>query len=71
MREYSCIDPEHPYYPVNFSSDREMYDKYAELQRERTNVIFGGRLARYKYYDMHQVIAGALAEARRELTGGE
>jgi len=68
MREFSCIDQEHPYYPVNFSSDREMYEKYAELQRGLSNVIFGGRLARYKYYDMHQVIAGALAEARKELT---
>jgi UDP-galactopyranose mutase len=46
-----------------------MYDKYAELQRERPNVIFGGRLARYKYYDMHQVIAGALVESRKELAG--
>jgi UDP-galactopyranose mutase len=69
MREFSCIDPERPYYPVNFASDREMYARYSALQRERPNVIFGGRLARYKYYDMHQVIAGALAEARRELTG--
>jgi UDP-galactopyranose mutase len=69
MREYSCIDAERPYYPVNFASDREMYDKYAGLQRECPNVIFGGRLARYKYYDMHQVIAGALVEARKELTG--
>jgi UDP-galactopyranose mutase len=54
---------------VNFASDRDVYEKYAEMQRERPNVIFGGRLARYKYYDMHQVIAGALAEARKELTG--
>ena len=71
MREFSCIDQERPYYPVNFASDREKYDKYVELQRERRNVIFGGRLARYKYYDMHQVIAGALAEARKELAGIE
>jgi UDP-galactopyranose mutase len=69
VREYSCIDPEQPYYPVNFAVDREMYEKYQALQSERPNVIFGGRLARYKYYDMHQVIAGALATARRELSG--
>jgi UDP-galactopyranose mutase len=69
MREYSCIDNQRPYYPVNFASDREIYEKYVEMQRERPNVIFGGRLARYKYYDMHQVIAGALAEARREFSG--
>ncbi len=67
MREYSQIDPKAPYYPVNFDEDRAMYAKYAALQGEQGNVIFGGRLARYKYYDMHQVIAGALATARREL----
>ena len=49
--------------------DREIYEKYQALQTERPDVIFGGRLARYKYYDMHQVIAGALAAARREFGG--
>jgi UDP-galactopyranose mutase len=68
MREFSCIDRQQPYYPVNFASDREKYEEYVGLQRECRNVIFGGRLARYKYYDMHQVIAGALAQARRELS---
>jgi UDP-galactopyranose mutase len=71
VKEFSYIDPDQPYYPVNFASDREMYEKYAALQSERPEVIFGGRLARYKYYDMHQVIAGALATARKELTGAE
>jgi len=71
VKEFSYIDPDQPYYPVNFVEDREIYAKYAALQGERTNVIFGGRLARYKYYDMHQVIAGALAVARKELTGME
>jgi UDP-galactopyranose mutase len=69
VREFSCIDAEQPYYPVNFAEDREMYEKYAALQSEQPNTIFGGRLARYKYYDMHQVIAGALATARKELSG--
>jgi UDP-galactopyranose mutase len=46
-----------------------MYQKYAALQSSCPNTIFGGRLARYKYYDMHQVIAGALAVARKELHG--
>ena len=71
VKEFSYIDPDQPYYPVNFASDREMYEKYAALQDQRPNVIFGGRLARYKYYDMHQVIAGALATARKELTGND
>jgi len=71
VKEFSYIDPDQPYYPVNFAEDRDMYAKYAALQSERPDVIFGGRLARYKYYDMHQVIAGALAVARKELTGVE
>jgi UDP-galactopyranose mutase len=71
VKEFSFIDPEQPYYPVNFASDRDMYEKYADMQSELPNVIFGGRLARYKYYDMHQVIAGALAVARKELKGLE
>lgn len=69
MREFSHVDPEQPYYPVNFATDREKCEKYTALQTQVPNVIFGGRLARYKYYDMHQVIAGALAAARRELNG--
>jgi UDP-galactopyranose mutase len=68
VREFPHVDAEQPYYPVNFSADRAMYEKYAALQSELANVIFGGRLARYKYYDMHQVIAGALAMARKELS---
>ena len=68
MREYSHVDPEAPYYPVNFTTDREIYEKYAVMQKEAPNVIFGGRLARYKYYDMHQVIASALVAARKELS---
>ena len=71
MKEFSSNDPEHPCYPVNFASDRDMYASYAQLQMERPNTIFGGRLARYQYYDMHQVIGGALATVRRELNNTE
>jgi UDP-galactopyranose mutase len=71
VKEFSYIDPDQPYYPVNLACDREMYNSYAALQEEVPNVIFGGRLARYKYYDMHQVIAGALAVARKRLKGIE
>jgi UDP-galactopyranose mutase len=69
LREYSCVDPEEPYYPVNLESDQLRYAQYAALQEQESRVIFGGRLARYKYFDMHQVIGSALACARRELTG--
>jgi UDP-galactopyranose mutase len=69
VREFSQVNPEQPYYPVNLPRDQEVYEKYSALQKEHPNVIFGGRLARYKYFDMHQVIASALAAARKELAG--
>ncbi|QWL58534.1 UDP-galactopyranose mutase [Aeromonas jandaei] len=48
-----------PYYPVNDDKNMELFKKYRDLaKREKT--IFGGRLAEYKYYDMHQVIKSAL-----------
>ena len=44
-----------------------MYKKYAVLAKNEEDVIFGGRLAEYVYYDMHQVIGSALVKAKREL----
>ena len=48
------------YYPVNNDRNQSLYAKYAELAQAEKNVIFGGRLAEYKYYDMDDVIASAL-----------
>lgn len=48
-----------PYYPVNDDKNMVLFKKYRELA-SKENVIFGGRLAEYKYYDMHQVIRSAL-----------
>lgn len=48
-----------PYYPVNDDKNMSIFKKYRELAKNE-NVIFGGRLAEYKYYDMHQVIKSAL-----------
>ena len=48
------------YYPVNDSSNNLIYQKYKELSKKLSNIYFGGRLAEYKYYDMHQVIESAL-----------
>lgn len=56
-----------PYYPVNDDANTEKFRKYRQLAEEQTNVIFGGRLGMYKYYDMHQVIAAALALVKKEL----
>ncbi|MBR4365807.1 MAG: UDP-galactopyranose mutase [Bacteroidaceae bacterium] len=49
-----------PYYPVNDQRNNTLYTKYAELARLQPDVIFGGRLAEYKYYDMDQIILRAL-----------
>ncbi|GAA5416942.1 UDP-galactopyranose mutase [Paraliobacillus ryukyuensis] len=56
-----------PYYPVNDKRNEAIYQKYKQLAEQEVNVIFGGRLATYKYYDMHQVIGAALATVTREL----
>jgi UDP-galactopyranose mutase len=49
-----------PYYPVNDKENNLKYSQYKELSNQEKNIIFGGRLAEYKYYDMHQVIESAL-----------
>lgn len=55
------------YYPVNNAKNQALYQKYAKLAQAEGNVIFGGRLAEYKYYDMDDVIKSALTCAKREL----
>ena len=57
-REYSTEwqDGMEPYYPVNDETNTALYAKYKELADKEKNVIFGGRLAEYKYYDMAPVI---------------
>ena len=50
-----------PYYPVNDEKNQAIYQQYAALAASEKNVIFGGRLAEYKYYDMDKVIASALS----------
>ena len=56
-----------PYYPVNDEKNGALYSKYKELAQKEENIIFGGRLGEYKYYDMDQVIAAALSCVRGEL----
>lgn len=53
-----------PYYPINDNHNNEIYRKYKELADAERNVIFGGRLAEYKYYDMHQIIGSALKKVK-------
>lgn len=53
-----------PYYPMNDDKNNELYSKYAEMSKEYPNILFGGRLGQYKYYNMDQVIRAALDMAR-------
>ena len=56
-----------PYYPVNNDENNLIYSQYKKLMDKEDNVIFGGRLADYRYYDMHQVIASALKRVKDEI----
>lgn len=58
-----------PYYPVNDDKNSAIYKQYKKLAASETDVIFGGRLAEYRYYDMHQVIGSALATIKRIKNG--
>lgn len=62
-KEYSTEwkDGMEPYYPVNDKENSELYAQYKNLADEEKDVIFGGRLAEYKYYDMAPIIEKALA----------
>lgn len=54
-----------PYYPVNDEKNQDLYSRYAKLAEKEKRVIFGGRLAEYKYYDMDKVILSALERAKK------
>ena len=62
-REYPATEGE-PYYPVNDEVNNDRYNQYKSLMGKEDKIIFGGRLADYKYYDMHQVIASALHQVK-------
>ena len=68
-KEYSTEwkDGMEPYYPVNDERNNSLYQQYKELADKEEKVIFGGRLAEYKYYDMDAVIASALDMCEKEL----
>ena len=68
-REYSSEWKlgDEPYYPVNDKKNEQMYKQYKELAQQETQVVFGGRLGEYKYYDMDAVIASALDMCKKEL----
>ena len=55
-----------PYYPINDEINNELYRKYREMADDLDNIIFGGRLGEYRYFDMDEVIKSALAAAEKE-----
>ncbi len=55
------------YYPINNDRNQEIYKKYKEESLKLNHIIFGGRLAEYRYYDMHQIIASSLAKVKEIL----
>ena len=61
-KEYSIEykDGMEPYYPVNDDQNNQLAEKYRLLVQQEENVIFGGRLAEYKYYDMAPIIEKVL-----------
>ena len=68
-REYSSewSVGDEPYYPVNDEKNGELYLEYKKLAESEPNIIFGGRLGEYKYYDMDAVIDSALKMSKTEL----
>ncbi len=82
-KHFDCVDVDHtvitkeypsewkkgdePYYPINDDINMDLFNKYRQLAKAEDNIIFGGRLSEYKYYDMHQVIKSALKTIRSEL----
>lgn len=67
-REYSAEwkQGDEPYYPVNDEKNGQLYERYRALAEQERQVIFGGRLGEYKYYDMDAVIASALNLCQKE-----
>ena len=68
-REYSKTwkRGDEPYYPVNNDRNNKLYTAYKRLAEQQENLIFGGRLGHYRYYDMHHVIGAALQCVRSEV----
>jgi UDP-galactopyranose mutase len=54
------------YYPINNNRNNSVFEQYRALSETRPDIIFGGRLGKYRYYDMDKVIADALSEAAKE-----
>lgn len=58
--EYPSTNNSEPYYPINNTENTEIHNKYRKLAKTQNKVIFGGRLAEYRYYNMDQIIGSSL-----------
>lgn len=76
-QDHTVITKEYPeqwtsekeaYYPINNEENQKKYQLYKEKSKHLNHVIFGGRLAEYKYYDMHQIIGSALQKVKVEFS---
>ena len=68
IKEFSKKDErDDPYYPIGGKSNQEIFNKYMEEVKKQKNIIVGGRLGDYKYYDMHHTIERALNIFETEL----
>lgn len=67
-KEYpdSYDDTKTPYYPIGDEKNNNIYKQYYNLNKQQNKYILGGRLAEYKYYDMHQIIGSALHRIKQE-----
>ena len=68
-KHFAWTEGMEPYYPFNDDRNGALYAKYAALAAKENRVLFGGRLAEYKYYDMDKVVRAALDAAKREFGG--
>lgn len=68
-REYSTEwrDGMEPFYPVNDARNQTVYAQYRDLADQESNIIFGGRLAEYKYYDMAPIVSQVLRQFNYEI----
>lgn len=62
IKEYSYQDHKNPYYPINNESNKKLIAAYKKLAKKEKNVLFGGRLADYAYYDMDMTISASLVK---------
>jgi UDP-galactopyranose mutase len=63
-QDYNVQEGNEPYYPVPTSKNKEIYEKYVSLMND-DQIIFGGRLGKYQYYNMDQVVASALTQSEK------